>query len=88
MCGNEQNRINQMQFPPIDGVRNGKLSTSQTQEASATLHTYVIIVLFFSSDLISIRNRPHMLVFCYVYADAPLTTNLQQFLYTILSHIE
>ncbi|KAG6420499.1 hypothetical protein SASPL_117030 [Salvia splendens] len=31
------NRINQMQFPPIDGVRNGKVSTSQ--EASATLHT-------------------------------------------------
>ncbi|KAG6384227.1 hypothetical protein SASPL_155964 [Salvia splendens] len=31
------NRINQMQFSPIDGVRNGKVSTSQ--EASATLHT-------------------------------------------------
>ncbi|KAL1562505.1 malonyl-CoA decarboxylase [Salvia divinorum] len=31
------NRINQMQFPPIDGVRNGKVSTSQ--DASATLHT-------------------------------------------------
>ncbi|XP_057795055.1 uncharacterized protein LOC131011287 isoform X2 [Salvia miltiorrhiza] len=31
------NRINQMQFPPIDGVGNGRVSTSQ--DASATFHT-------------------------------------------------